>query len=125
MGEYHALSLLSTKIPNSCSIYLWADGGFSSGHKWGILGGRRGKLKESPEDTLLSHLAHLSQWFWFEEGLLESVRNVIEKIVLRGINEHEYEQRIRRLSDVGLIAAVHRDTKLAKVIGNFGLLDVV
>lgn len=76
------------------------------------------KLKESHEDTLLSHLAHLSQWFWFEEGLLESVRNVIEKIVLRGINEYEYEQRIRRLSDVGLIAAVHRDTKLAKVIGN-------
>lgn len=76
------------------------------------------KLKESHEDTLLSHLAHLSQWFGFEEGLLESVRNLIEKIVLRGINEHEYEQRIRRLSDVGLIAAVHRDTKLAKVIGN-------
>jgi hypothetical protein len=78
----------------------------------------RKKLKESHEDTLLSHLAHLSQWFWFEEDLLESVRNVIEKIVLRGINEHEFEQRIRRLSDVGLIAAVHRDAKLAKVIGN-------
>jgi hypothetical protein len=44
MGECNALSPLSTKILNSCSIYRWAGGGFSSGHKWGILGGHPGLI---------------------------------------------------------------------------------
>lgn len=75
-------------------------------------------LEKSNNEALLSSVAHFSQWFVLDESLLESVRNVIEKMVLHGISEHDYEQRIGRLSDVGLIAAPHRDIKLAKIIGN-------
>jgi hypothetical protein len=76
------------------------------------------KLKEENNENLLSGLAHLSQWCELEEDLLESIRNEINKIVLYGIKEKDYLLQMRRIADVGLIAAAHRDAKLAMLIGD-------
>ncbi len=76
------------------------------------------KFKEGDNENLISLLVHLSQWCELEEDFLESIRNEIDKIVLSGIKEEDYLLKMRRISDIGLIAAAHRDTKLAIAIGD-------
>lgn len=78
----------------------------------------RNKFKDENNENLLSFLVHVSQWCELEEGILESIRNEINKITLSGIKEKDYLMRMRRIADIGLIAAAHRDTKLAMVIGD-------
>lgn len=72
-------------------------------------------LNTGNSEAMLSSLAVFSQRFVFSEDLLESVRNMIQNMVLRG---NDYDQQIKRLADAGLIASAHRDTKLAKAIGD-------
>ena len=122
--EKAGLKILSTAYPWSCEL----PGPLEGHHRPAesnlrvipidVADELKKKLEECNNEALLSFLAHFSQWFAFGEDLLESVRIVIEKMVLCGIDMSKYEQRIKRLADVGLIAAPYRDTKLANAIGN-------
>jgi len=48
-GDFNVLSPLVQNFPllkNYFNFFWWPGGGFSSGHKWGILGGHRGTYRE-------------------------------------------------------------------------------